>query len=75
MTAAERQFLWGQYPKVREMYEEYNGILLEDDRAWENLVEKCHEIADFYHGNMVVEILLSDAAYQLEKLSRKRRGD
>lgn len=74
MTAAERQFLWNQYPEVREMFEEYNSILLEDDGAWERLVSRCHEIADSYHGNSFVEMLLSDAAYQLEKLAKKRQG-
>lgn len=74
MTAAERRFLWNQYPEVREMFEEYNSILLEDDGGWESLVTRCHVIADSYHGNKVVEMLLSDAAYQLEMISKKRRG-
>lgn len=74
MTTAERRFLWNQYPEVMEMFEEYNSILLEDDGAWERMVIRCHEIADSYHGNKIVEMLLSDAAYQLEMIAKKRRG-
>lgn len=73
MTAEERRFLWNQYPEVREMFEEYNSILMEDDGAWGRLVDRCHEIADRYHGNKVVKMLLSDAAYQLEMIAKKRR--
>lgn len=74
MTAAERRFLWNQYPKIMEMFEEYNSILLEDDGAWGRLVNRCHGIADSYHGDMIVEMLLADAVYQLEKLAKKRKG-
>lgn len=74
MTNAERQFLWSQYPEVQEMFEEYNGILLEDDTAWEAVVSRCHEIRDIYHGAAGVEAALIDAAYQLEMLAKKRRG-
>lgn len=74
MTAEERCFLWNQYPEVREMFEEYNSILLEEDGAWESLVNRCHGIADSYHGDKVVEMLLADAAYQVEKLAKRRKG-
>ena len=33
--------LWELYPEVRNLYEEYNGILLEDDFAWKELTEKA----------------------------------
>lgn len=73
MTNAERQFLWEQYPEVQEMYEEYNGILLEDDPGWERLVARSHEIHALYAGNKAVEAVLLDTVAQLEKLAKKRR--
>ena len=74
MTNIERQFLWSQYPEVQEMFEEYNGILLEDDTAWEAVVIRCRVIRDMYHGTAGIEAALIDAAYQLEMLAKKRRG-
>lgn len=74
MTNAERQFLWSQYPEIQEMFEEYNGILLEDDIAWEDVVNRCHEIRDIYRGTVGVEAALIDASYQLEILAKKRSG-
>lgn len=73
MTSAERRFLWSQYPEIREMYEECNGILLEDDSEWERLVARSHEIQNLYAGNKAVEAALRDAVVQLEKLAKKRR--
>lgn len=37
LTPQERKALWEEYPEVQEMYEEYNGILPEDDGAWERV--------------------------------------
>lgn len=36
--------LWELYPEVRNLYEEYNGILLEDDFAWKELTEKAEQL-------------------------------
>lgn len=33
MTGKELTKLWELYPEIRELYEHYNGILLEDDSA------------------------------------------
>lgn len=73
MTKAERQFLWSRYPEVREMFEEYNGILLEDDAAWERLVARGYQVMDMHEGNKIVEELVLDTISQLEKLAKKRR--
>lgn len=73
MTNLVRKALWEQYPEVREMYEEYNGILLEDDSGWERLVARSHEIHKLHTGNKAVEAALLDAVAQLEKLAKKRR--
>lgn len=72
MTASERRFLWNQYPEIREMFEDYNGILLEDDLGWKQLACRCYEIMELYHGNKTVEILLLDTVDQLDKIAKKR---
>ena len=46
LTPQERKALWEEYPEVQEMYEEYNGILPEDDGAWERVAERCHQIRE-----------------------------
>lgn len=74
MTNLEREALWEQYPEVREMFEEYNDILLEDDSSWERLINGCHEIAESYGNTPIVETVVSDAAYQLEQIARRRHG-
>lgn len=73
ITQSERRKLWGVYPDVRELFEEYNDTILEDDGAWARLVNQCHGILDQYHGSEVVKSLLVDVTRQLEKLSRKRK--
>lgn len=73
ISSQERKKLWIQYPEVWELFEEFNGIFLEDEQAWEKLVEKCHRIRGQYEKSKVVEILLSDAAYELEGIAKKRR--
>ena len=42
MTGREAMKLWELYPEVRNLYEEYNGILLEDDFAWKESVSYTH---------------------------------
>ena len=71
MTDAERSWLWNRYPEVRELFEEYNGILLEDASAWESLVERCHVVLDKYRTQSA-EAAIRDTAIQLEILARKR---
>lgn len=56
------------------MYEEYNGILLEDDRSWERVAERCHQIREQYQ-TIQVEIALLDVVWQLECLAKRKRGD
>lgn len=73
LTPQERNTLWEEYPEVQEMYEEFNGILLEDDGAWEKIVERCHRIKRQYQTNQV-EAALLDTVWQLESLAKKRRG-
>lgn len=74
LTVQERNFLWEEYPEVQEMYEKYNGILLEDDRSWERVAERCHQIREQYQ-TIQVEIALLDVVWQLECLAKRKRGD
>ena len=73
ITAEERQKLWEQYPEIRALFEEFNGALLEDDAAWTWFIDRCHGIWEAYRGSSVVEILLQDVAYTLDKIAKKRR--
>lgn len=74
MTAQEREALWKEYLEVRVLFEEFNDVLLEDDQAWFRLVGKCHEIREKYLESDVIELILLDAVFELEKLSKKRKN-
>ena len=37
MTGQELTKLWELYPEARNLYEQYNGILVEDDPVWKEL--------------------------------------
>ena len=73
LTVQERKALWEEYPEVQEMYEEYNGILPEDDGAWKRIIKRCHQIKEQYQTRQV-EAALVDAAWQLECLAKRKRG-
>ena len=72
LTPQERKTLWEEYPEVRELYEEYNGILLEDDGSWERVAERCHQIRDQYQTPQA-ETALLDVVWQLECLAKRKR--
>ena len=73
ISKEKRQKLWELYPEVQELFEQYNGICLEDERAWKEVVENCHLIHK-NHPTKVMEMLLADAAFQLEILAKRRHG-
>lgn len=62
----------GKEEEVRALFEEFNYTLLEDESAWKRVVDKCHEIRKKYPEGKLIEIALSDAAYELEKIAKKR---
>lgn len=72
ISKEERQKLWELYPEVQELFEQYNGIRLEDDQGWESLVEQCEKIHEKY-PTKTMEMLLCDAASQLDQLAKKRK--
>ena len=76
ISREERKKLWELYPEVRALFEEFNYTLLEDESAWKRVVDKCHEIRKKYPEGKLIETALSDAAYELEKIAKKRgRGN
>lgn len=72
MTYQEKQELWGKYPKVWELFEEFNGITQEDDEAWRRLIDRAERL-DAVYGLPVVQELLKETVDDLEKISLKRR--
>lgn len=72
MTHEEKRALWTVYPEVWEMFVEFNGITLEDGRAWSRLVDKAHRIGDT--GGPILQELLTATVDDLEEIARKRRG-
>lgn len=70
MTYEEKKGLWERYPEVWTMFEEYNGILQEDQEAWERLVEHAKKLQEQYHEE--VDRILQETVGELEKISRRR---
>lgn len=73
MTSQEKRALWGVYPEVWGMFEEFNGITMEDSAAWSRLVDRADQIAAT-NRSPVLRQLLIDTVDDLEKIARKRRG-
>lgn len=71
MTHEEKKKLWERYPEAWALFEKYNGILQEDQGAWERLVEEAGEIRKKYHAE--VDRILQETAGELEKISRRKR--
>ena len=72
MTHEEKKILWERYPEVWTMFEEYNGILQEDQDAWKRLVDRAEELREKYHTE--IDMLLQETVGELEKISRRREG-
>lgn len=71
MTGREVVKLWELYPDVRNLYEEYNGILLEDDAAWKELTEKAEAtIKELGCSELKQQLILFTVA-ELERISKK----
>lgn len=70
MTHEEKKILWKRYPEVWTMFEEYNGILQEDQDSWKRLVDQAGELRKKYHTE--IDMLLQETVGELEKISRRR---
>lgn len=64
MTGKELEKLWELYPEVRELYEQYNDILVEDDQAWKELIRQSNT-------DLKTTVIL-ETVRQLEFLARRR---
>lgn len=67
MTKEQWEEKWRQCPKARELFEEFNGIILEDEQAWTCLEKRMDGIMTD------TKQLLMDVAWELEQLAKRRR--
>ena len=73
MTGQELTKLWELYPEVRELYEHYNGIMIEDDVAWKELADIAGELIQSSTTELKTTVIL-ETVQQIEKIARKRKG-
>ena len=71
MTGKELEKLWELYPEVRELYEQYNDILVEDDQAWKELTGRAEELLRQSNTDLKTTVIL-ETVRQLEFLARRR---
>ena len=71
MTGKELEKLWELYPEVRELYEQYNDILVEDDQAWTELTGRAEELIRQSNTDLKTTVIL-ETVRQLEFLARRR---
>lgn len=71
MTGREAVKLWELYPDVRNLYEEYNGILLEDDPAWKELTEKAEATLKELGCSELKQQLILFTVAELERIAKK----
>ena len=71
MTWKELEKLWELYPEVRELYEQYNDILVEDDQAWKELTGRAEELIRQSNTDLKTTVIL-ETVRQLEFLARRR---
>lgn len=64
--------LWELYPEVRSLYEEYNGILLEDDSAWKELTEKAEGLIRESETTDIKKKLILYTVAELERIARRK---
>lgn len=72
MTGHEAMNLWELYPDVRNLYEEYNGILLDDDVAWKELTEKAEQLIGESETTDVKKDLILYTVEELERIARRK---
>lgn len=65
--------LWELYPEVRNLYEEYNGILLEDDSAWKELTEKAEGLIRESETTDIKKNLILYTVAELERIARRKK--
>ena len=73
MTGQELTKLWELYPEVRELYEQYNDILVEDDQAWKELTGRAEELIRQSKTDLKTTVIL-EKVRQLESLAKRRKA-
>lgn len=73
MTGQELTKLWELYPEVRELYEQYNDILVEDDKAWKELMGRAEELIRQSNTDLKTTVIL-ETVRQLESLAKRRKA-
>ncbi|MDO5797501.1 MAG: hypothetical protein Q4Q33_00505 [Eubacteriales bacterium] len=71
MTGKELLKLWELYPEARELYEQYNDILLEDDTAWKELTDTAEDLIRKSGTELYTTVIL-ETVRQLEILTKRR---
>ena len=71
MTGKELLKLWELYPEARELYEQYNDILLEDDSAWKELTDTAKDLIQKSGTELCTTVIL-ETVRQLEILAKRR---
>jgi hypothetical protein len=73
MTGQELVKFWELYPEVRELYEQYNDILVEDDQAWKELTGRAEELIRQSKTDLKTTVIL-ETVRQLESLAKRRKA-
>ena len=73
MTGQELTKLWELYPEVRELYEQYNDILVEDDQAWKELTGRAEELIRQSKTDLKTTVIL-ETVRQLESRAKRRKA-
>ena len=73
MTGQDLVKFWELYPEVRELYEQYNDILVEDDQAWKELTGRAEELIRQSKTDLKTTVIL-ETVRQLESLAKRRKA-
>lgn len=73
MTGQELTKLWELYPEARNLYEQYNDILVEDDAAWKELTGTVEELIRKSNTELCTTVIL-ETVRQLEYLAKRRKA-
>lgn len=71
MIGKELLKLWELYPEARELYEQYNDILLEDNAAWKELTGTAEKLIRKSGTELYATVIL-ETVRQLEILAKRR---
>lgn len=73
MTGQELIKLWELYPEARNLYEQYNGILVEDDPDWKELTGTAEALIRKSNTELCTTVIL-ETVRQLEYLAKRRKA-